>query len=67
MRCLDTGTYAHWQLTPAQEGTFVGVELGMDPPGFSDRAFDRIVGKTYFRHWAEQSLDALRGASTRVG
>ena len=61
MRCLDTGMYAHWQLTPAQEGTFVDVELGMDPLGLLDRAFDRIAGKTYFRRWAESSLDALRG------
>jgi uncharacterized protein YndB with AHSA1/START domain len=64
--CLDTGTYAHWQLTPAQEGTFVDVELGMDPRGLSSRAFDRFAGKTYFRRWAEQSLDGLRGASVAL-
>jgi Polyketide cyclase / dehydrase and lipid transport len=63
MRCLATGMYAHWRLTAAQEGTFVDLELGMDPLGFSDRAFDRIAGKTYFRRWAESSLDGLKGAA----
>jgi uncharacterized protein YndB with AHSA1/START domain len=63
MRCLDTGTYAHWQLTPAQDGTFVDVELGIDPQALSDRMFDRIAGKTFFRRWVETSLDGLRGAA----
>ena len=26
LRCLDTGTYAHWLLTEAQGGTFVDVD-----------------------------------------
>lgn len=65
MRCLKTGMYAHWQLTPAQEGTFVDIELGMEPSGFADRAFDLMAGRLYFRRWAESSLDGLRGASGR--
>lgn len=64
MRCLKTGMYAHWQLTPAQDGTFVDLELGMEPKTLPDRMFDRVGGKAYFRRWAEQSLDALRGASS---
>ena len=29
MRCEVTGTYSRWQLTEAQDGTFVDVELGI--------------------------------------
>jgi uncharacterized protein YndB with AHSA1/START domain len=63
MRCLSSGMYAHWLLTPAQEGTFVDLELGIDPLGFAERAFDAMAGRIYFRRWAESSLDALRGAA----
>ena len=31
LRCLDTGTCSRWLLTSTQAGTFVDVELGMDP------------------------------------
>jgi uncharacterized protein YndB with AHSA1/START domain len=60
MRCLQSGTYAHWLLTGAQGGTFVELELGMQPEGLSNRVFDKTAGRLYFRRWAEQSLDALR-------
>ena len=63
MRCLDTGMYSHWQLTAAQEGTFVEVEFGMEASGLPDRILDRVAGRTYFRRWAEQSLDALDKAA----
>src|SRR5437773_9820355 len=33
MRCMSSGTYAHWLLTEAQGNTFVDVEFGMDPLG----------------------------------
>ena len=60
MSCELTGTYAHWFLTPAQGGTFVELEMGMEPRRFGDRLFDVTRGKRYFRRWSQQSLDALR-------
>lgn len=63
MSCRLTGTYAHWFLTPAQGGTFVELEMGMEPIRFSDRLFDRTIGNRYFRSWSQQSLDALREAT----
>ena len=66
MRCLKSGLYSHWQLTPAADGTFVDLELGMDPQSLPDRMFDTLAGRPYFRRWAESSLDALRGATTQA-
>ena len=63
LRCLDTGTYANWLLTPAQGNTFVDVELGTHPESLSNRLFDRVAGQTYFRRWVETSLEALRSAA----
>ena len=63
MRCVESGLYAHWQLTPAQDGTFVDLEMGMEPRTLPDRMFDRVAGRPYFRRWAESSLDGLRGAT----
>jgi Polyketide cyclase / dehydrase and lipid transport len=63
MSCQLTGTYAEWLLTPAQGGTFVELEMGMQPRRLSDRLFDGTAGKRYFRHWADQSLDGLRDAA----
>jgi uncharacterized protein YndB with AHSA1/START domain len=65
MSCQLTGTYAHWVLTPAQGGTFVELEMGMQPKGLGHRLFDATMGKRYFRSWSEQSLDALRRAARR--
>jgi hypothetical protein len=59
MRCMDTGTYARWQLTDAQGGTFVDVEFGMEPIGVGNRAFDAAFGRLYFRRWLHESLSAL--------
>ena len=63
MRCMDTGTYAHWLLTEARGDTFVEVEFGMDPIGFGNRVFASTFGNLYFRRWLEQSLDALEEAA----
>ncbi len=64
MSCQLTGMYAHWFLTPAQGGTFVELEMGMQPRRVGDRVMDRAVGGIYFRRWANQSLDALREAAS---
>ena len=60
MSCQKTGTYAHWWLTAAQDGTFVELEMGIEPRRIGDRVFDATLGRRYFRNWSEQSLDALR-------
>lgn len=63
MSCRLTGTYAHWFLTPAQGGTFVELEMGMEPTRLSYRLFDKTMGSRYFRSWSHQALDALREAT----
>lgn len=65
MSCQRTGTYAHWMLTPAQGGTFVELEMGMQPMRIGDRLFDMTLGRRYFRSWSEQSLNALQDAAQR--
>jgi uncharacterized protein YndB with AHSA1/START domain len=63
LRCLDTGTYAHWLLAEAQGGTFIDVEFGLDPKTARTRVFDMVAGKRYFRRWLAESIDALRAAA----
>jgi uncharacterized protein YndB with AHSA1/START domain len=65
MSCQLTGTYAHWSLTPAQGGTFVELEMGMEANRLRDRLLDMAIGRRYFRSWSEQSLDGLRDAARR--
>ena len=63
MTCQLTGLYADWLLTPAQGGTFVEVEIGMQPRRLGDRIFDSALGRIYFRRWTSESLDGLRKAA----
>ena len=65
MSCQLTGAYAHWLLTPAQGGTFVELEMGMQPKRLGDRLADLTIGRRYFRRWSEQSLEALGNAARR--
>jgi hypothetical protein len=58
--------YAHWSLTPAQGGTFVDLEMGMEPKSLGIRVFDATLGRRYFRRWSEQSLSALGEKSCSV-
>ena len=60
MRCTLTGYYAHWRLTSGQGGTFTEVEFGMDPERPSDRVFDVVLGRIYWRRWLKESLRGLR-------
>jgi uncharacterized protein YndB with AHSA1/START domain len=62
MSCELTGTYAEWLLTPAAGGTFVELEMGMEPRGVRYRVIDLAIGRPYFRRWASESIDGLRGA-----
>ena len=63
IRCLNTGTFVHFALTQAQDGTFVDAHCGMDPHGIVNRAFDAVAGKRYFRSWMQKSLDAMQRAA----
>jgi hypothetical protein len=63
MSCQLTGAYAHWLLTPAQGGTFVELEMGMQPRRLGDRIADMTIGRRYFRRWSEESLKALSEAA----
>ncbi len=63
MSCQLTGMYADWLLTPAQGGTFIELEMGMQPKRLGHRIFDAALGRLYFRRWSEQSLQALGEAA----
>jgi hypothetical protein len=63
LRCQLTGTYAHWKLTGAQGGTFVDLEMGMDPKALQHKVFDVAIGRRYFKRWAEESIDGLERAA----
>ena len=43
--CPTTGGFQHWQLTAAQGGTFVDMEMGLHPPTLRYRLFDKTVGR----------------------
>jgi hypothetical protein len=60
VRCLDTGMYARFLLTAAQEGTFVDGELGVEAQGF-----EKLVAPVFIRRWIAQSLEGLRRAAAR--
>lgn len=61
IRCLNTGMFMRATLTPAQGGTFVDGEMGMEPSGkgFANRAFDLVAGRRYFRAWLADTLASL--------
>jgi Polyketide cyclase / dehydrase and lipid transport len=65
MSCQLTGCYADWLLTPAQGGTFVELEMGIQPARLADRLFDVAMGRSYFRRWTKESLAALEQVSDR--
>jgi hypothetical protein len=58
LRCMDTGMYAHFVLTPIRDGTFVDGELGVDAHGV-----DRLIAPAFIRRWIAQSLEGLRRAA----
>ena len=66
MKCDLTGAYADWVLTPAQGGTFVELEMGMQANRLSDRLMDMAIGRSYFRRWSRASLEALAEAAARL-
>jgi uncharacterized protein YndB with AHSA1/START domain len=60
-RCTMTGTYARFLLTPAQEDTFVELEVGMDPSTWQWKLAKPVFG-LQFKRWLIAVLDALPDA-----
>jgi uncharacterized protein YndB with AHSA1/START domain len=60
IRCVNTGTFVHWTLTEAQDGTFVDATFGMEPFKLQYRMFDLAIGRRFFRNWLDESLEAMR-------
>jgi uncharacterized protein YndB with AHSA1/START domain len=60
IRCVNTGTFVHWTLTEAQDGTFVDATFGMEPKSLQYRVFDWTMGRRFFRNWLDESLHAMQ-------
>ena len=58
--CPTTGGFQRWLLSDAQGGTFVDMEMGIEPPAFRYGLFDKTVGRWFIKRWAEQAIDGLR-------
>jgi uncharacterized protein YndB with AHSA1/START domain len=67
IRCVNTGTFVHWTLTEAQQGTFVDATFGMEPFKLQYRVFDWTIGRRFFRNWLEESLDAMQRVAPARG
>ncbi len=65
MRCQLSSSYAHWTLTAAQGGTFIDLEMGMEPHRLGYRVFDVAIGRPWFKRWTLQSLEGLNNAVRR--
>ncbi len=65
MSCQLTASYAHWMLTEAQGGTFIDLEMGMEPRRLGYRVFDLAVGRPWFKRWTQDSLAGLDRAAHR--
>jgi hypothetical protein len=72
--CPTTGGFQIWHLTEAQGGTFVDMEMGIDParlhiedevaPARRYGLFDKTVGRWFIKNWAEEAIDGLRRTLT---
>jgi uncharacterized protein YndB with AHSA1/START domain len=58
--CPTTGGFQRWVLTEAQGGTFVDMEMGINPPDLRYGLFDKTLGRWFIKRWAEQAVDGLR-------
>src|SRR5919198_2931158 len=68
IKCQVSGTYAHWLLTEARGGTFVDLEMGIQPKkAVPFKVFDKTMAPRYFRRWADQSIEALNEAASGPG
>ena len=62
LRCQLSGYYSHWILTPAQDTTFLEVEIGVEPNSPAFRLYFGALGRRYFRRVTAQSIDGVRNA-----
>jgi hypothetical protein len=60
-RCTMSGSYARFQLTRAQDDTYVELEIGMDPTSWRWKVAEPFFGLQYKR-WVYAVLDALPSA-----
>jgi uncharacterized protein YndB with AHSA1/START domain len=63
-QCPTTGGFQHWLLTDSQGGTFVDMEMGMNPPALRYGLFDKTLGRWVMKRWSEQAVDGLRKTLT---
>jgi hypothetical protein len=64
IRCLNTGTFVRFEITGAQDGTFVDSEMGMDPQNLRARVIDAVAGRRYFTSWLRSTVEGLRKAAS---
>jgi hypothetical protein len=64
-RCTLTGSYASFTLTPAQDETFIEVELGMDPTRLRFQLL-KAMSRSYSKRWLRDVLDALPRELERI-
>jgi hypothetical protein len=57
-RCVVSGSYTRFALTPAQDQTFVEIEAGMLPPNLRWR-LAKTMSRLYYVRWLRAVLDAL--------
>jgi len=62
--CPTTGGFQRWLLTEAQGGTFVDMEMGIEPPILRYGLFDKTLGRRFIKRWAEQAIEGLRRTLT---
>ena len=63
INCVDTGAFVDLTLTEAQGGCFVDAAAGLEAKKLGLKVFDAVAGRRYFRHWLEQSLEAMRSVA----
>jgi hypothetical protein len=70
IRCVGTGMYNRFDLTPAADGTFVEAEFGIDPDRQSEkfsmpmRVITPVLGRTIMQRWVDTSLEGLQRAAS---
>jgi carbon monoxide dehydrogenase subunit G len=64
--CTESGSYTRFALTPAQEDTFIEVEIGMLPTNEHWRARE-AAARPFFLRWLREVLDALPEVVGRRG